>query len=84
MQCNPHLKSPPPNSDLDGRIDEVLALLGVGDVADGPDRGDPLCLEPLHRLVHVLLQTPPPIRSTVKASREKPRRRHIEQAKQRK
>jgi hypothetical protein len=53
-------------------------------VADGPDRGDPLCLEPLHRLVHVLLQTPPPIRSTVKASREKPRRRHIEQAKQRK
>jgi hypothetical protein len=50
------LKKREPSSHLDGRVDEVLALLSVRDVADGPDRSDPLGLEPLHRLVDVFLQ----------------------------
>ena len=48
--------SPQIPTDLDGRADEAPALPCVGDVADGPDRGDPLGPEPLHRLVHVLLR----------------------------
>jgi hypothetical protein len=47
---------PVKRSHLDGGVDEVLAVLRVGDVADGPDHGDPLRPEALRRLVHVLLQ----------------------------